>query len=317
MSTYVPCVTRLPRHDPLRPRHRRRPRRVRRDGRRLRGLDGLDPLHRCGTRVTHNGVDYECLQSHTSQPGWEPNVVPALWKQVGGGSGGDTQAPSVPGNLRSTGVTSSSVSLAWNAATDNVGVTGYDVYRGGSLVTTVGGTSYTDTGRAANTGYTYTVRARDASRATSPATATPSPHAPPPAATTPARTRAGCPAPPTSGWAGATRPTRAPSWTRPASSRSPWRSSCPAAAATRHGTASAPSPAAPTSRRSTRSSPRAAASRSPSAAGRATSSARTAPPRRPSPAPCSRSSTRSARPWSTSTSRTTTSSRTTPCRTAS
>ncbi|MFC5817271.1 carbohydrate-binding protein [Nonomuraea harbinensis] len=115
-----------------------------------------------GTRVTHNGVDYECLQSHTSQPGWEPNVVPALWKQVGGGSGGDTQAPSVPGNLRSTGVTSSSVSLAWNASTDNVGVTGYDVYRGGSLVTTVGGTSYTDTGRAANTSYTYTVRARDA-----------------------------------------------------------------------------------------------------------------------------------------------------------
>ncbi|MDA0634796.1 chitinase, partial [Nonomuraea sp. MCN248] len=114
-----------------------------------------------GTRVTHNGVDYECVQSHTSQPGWEPPAVPALWKQVSGGSG-DTQAPSVPGNLRSTGVTSSSVSLAWNAATDNVGVTGYQVYRGGALVTTVSGTSYTDTGRAADTSYTYTVRARDA-----------------------------------------------------------------------------------------------------------------------------------------------------------
>jgi chitodextrinase len=114
-----------------------------------------------GTRVTHNGVDYECLQSHTSQPGWEPNVVPALWKVVSGG-GPDTSAPSVPGNLRSTGVTSSSVSLAWNASTDNVGVTGYNVYRGSTLVTTVSGTSYTDTGRAAATSYTYTVRARDA-----------------------------------------------------------------------------------------------------------------------------------------------------------
>ena len=114
-----------------------------------------------GTRVTHNGVDYECLQSHTSQPGWEPSVVPALWKQVTGG-GGDTSAPTVPGNLRSTGVTTGSVSLAWNAATDNVGVTGYDVYRGGTLVTTVGGTTYTDTGRAPATSYTYTVRARDA-----------------------------------------------------------------------------------------------------------------------------------------------------------
>ncbi|MFI7451521.1 carbohydrate-binding protein [Nonomuraea sp. NPDC049714] len=115
-----------------------------------------------GTRVTHNGVDYECLQSHTSQPGWEPNVVPALWKVVSGGGGPDTSAPSVPGNLRSTGVTATSVSLAWNAATDNVGVTGYNVYRGSTLVTTVSGTSYTDTGRAANTSYTYTVRARDA-----------------------------------------------------------------------------------------------------------------------------------------------------------
>ncbi|WP_049572203.1 carbohydrate-binding protein [Nonomuraea sp. SBT364] len=114
-----------------------------------------------GTRVTHNGADYEAVQSHTSQPGWEPPNVPALWKAATGG-GSDTQAPSVPGNLRSTGVTSTSVSLAWNASTDNVGVSGYDVYRGGTLVTTATGTSFTDTGRTPNTAYTYTVRARDA-----------------------------------------------------------------------------------------------------------------------------------------------------------
>ncbi|MFB4281275.1 carbohydrate-binding protein [Nonomuraea sp. MTCD27] len=114
-----------------------------------------------GAVVTYNGVDYVCLQAHTSQPGWEPPNVPALWK-AGSGGGTDTAAPSVPGNLRSTGVTSSSVSLAWNASTDNVGVTGYNVYRGGTLVTTVTGTTYTDTGRAASTSYTYTVRARDA-----------------------------------------------------------------------------------------------------------------------------------------------------------
>ncbi|MGW4791236.1 carbohydrate-binding protein [Nonomuraea sp. NPDC004297] len=115
-----------------------------------------------GAVVTYNGVDYVCIQAHTSQPGWEPPNVPALWKQGSGGGGSDTTAPSVPGNLRSTGVTSSSVSLAWNASTDNVGVTGYNVYRGGTLVTTATGTSYTDTGRAASTSYTYTVRARDA-----------------------------------------------------------------------------------------------------------------------------------------------------------
>ncbi|MET8988516.1 glycosyl hydrolase family 18 protein, partial [Nonomuraea wenchangensis] len=87
--------------------------------------------------------------------------VPALWK-VSTGGGTDTTAPSVPGNLRSTGVTSTSVSLAWNASTDNVAVTGYEVYRGSTLVTTVTGTTYTDTGLTASTAYTYTVRARDA-----------------------------------------------------------------------------------------------------------------------------------------------------------
>ena len=81
---------------------------------------------------------------------------------VTGGGGGDTTPPTTPGNLRSTGTTSSSVSLAWNASTDNVGVTGYNVYRNGSLVTTVTGTTYTDSGLAASTTYTYRVRARDA-----------------------------------------------------------------------------------------------------------------------------------------------------------
>ncbi|QAA35352.1 hypothetical protein C1I91_19550 [Clostridium manihotivorum] len=32
-----------------------------------------------GTLVTYNGITYICRQSHTSQIGWEPPVVPALW----------------------------------------------------------------------------------------------------------------------------------------------------------------------------------------------------------------------------------------------
>jgi chitinase len=92
----------------------------------------------------------------------------------GGGDGGDdtdTTPPSTPGDLHATGTTSSSVSLAWNAATDNVGVTGYDVYRNGTKVGTPSGTSYTDNGLAASTAYTYTVRARDAAGNVSPASA--------------------------------------------------------------------------------------------------------------------------------------------------
>ncbi|NUT44943.1 MAG: chitinase [Thermoactinospora sp.] len=114
-----------------------------------------------GAAVSYNGVDYTAIQAHTSLPGWEPPNVPALWR-AGGGGGGDTQAPSVPGNLRTTGNSTSSIALAWNASTDNVGVTGYELSRGGTVVATVTGTTYNDTGLAAGTSYSYTVRARDA-----------------------------------------------------------------------------------------------------------------------------------------------------------
>ncbi|MGG4127061.1 glycosyl hydrolase family 18 protein [Paenibacillus illinoisensis] len=74
----------------------------------------------------------------------------------------DTTSPSVPGNARSTGVTASSVTLAWNASTDNVGVTGYNVYNGTNLVTSVTGTTATISGLAPGTSYTFTVKAKDA-----------------------------------------------------------------------------------------------------------------------------------------------------------
>ncbi|GAA4414191.1 cellulase family glycosylhydrolase [Actinokineospora soli] len=78
------------------------------------------------------------------------------------GSGPDTIAPSVPSGLTSGAVTGSSIALSWTASTDNVGVSGYEVYRGTTRVATVASTSYTDTGLTADTAYTYTVRARDA-----------------------------------------------------------------------------------------------------------------------------------------------------------
>jgi hypothetical protein len=80
----------------------------------------------------------------------------------GGGGGSDAQAPSAPGSLRSTGKTSSSVSLAWNASSDNVGVTAYDIYSGSNQVLSVSGTGATVSGLAASTSYTFTVKARDA-----------------------------------------------------------------------------------------------------------------------------------------------------------
>ncbi|GHF93202.1 chitinase [Amycolatopsis bullii] len=73
----------------------------------------------------------------------------------------DTQAPSAPTGVRSTGADSGSVSLAWTASTDNTGVVSYDVYRGSVLATTVTTTSAVVTGLAPSTSYTFTVRARD------------------------------------------------------------------------------------------------------------------------------------------------------------
>ncbi|RJX39979.1 chitinase [Paenibacillus pinisoli] len=84
------------------------------------------------------------------------------YQVINASGGGDSQAPSVPGNLAASDITENSVKLSWNASTDNVGVTGYEVYQGGSLAATVAGTSYTATALTAGTAYTYTVKARDA-----------------------------------------------------------------------------------------------------------------------------------------------------------
>ncbi|MEO7364551.1 MAG: fibronectin type III domain-containing protein [Candidatus Saccharimonadales bacterium] len=75
----------------------------------------------------------------------------------------DTTAPTVPTNLRTTAITDTTISLAWDLASDNVAVTGYDLYRGGSLITTTTGTSFTDSGLATDTAYSYRIRAHDAS----------------------------------------------------------------------------------------------------------------------------------------------------------
>ncbi|MBU7319362.1 fibronectin type III domain-containing protein [Paenibacillus oleatilyticus] len=117
--------------------------------------------YKAGEVVTYAGQTYTCLQPHTSLTGWEPPNVPALWK-AGGSGGTDTQPPTAPSGLKATGKTSNSVTLAWNASTDNVGVTGYDVYNGSAVAASVTGTTATIGGLSANTAYTFTVKAKDA-----------------------------------------------------------------------------------------------------------------------------------------------------------
>ena len=86
-----------------------------------------------------------------------PEYVQAIWNPTA-----DSQAPTAPTSLAVTASTSNSVSLSWVASTDNIGVTGYDVYMNNTLKTTVTGLSTTITGLTASTAYSFYVKAKDA-----------------------------------------------------------------------------------------------------------------------------------------------------------
>ena len=74
----------------------------------------------------------------------------------------DPTPPTIPTNLTATAVPASQINLSWTASTDNVAVTGYKVYRDGSLLTILGiVTTYQDSGLTPSTLYTYTVSALD------------------------------------------------------------------------------------------------------------------------------------------------------------
>jgi chitodextrinase len=82
----------------------------------------------------------------------------------------DTTAPTAPTDVTASAETDSSISLSWTAATDNVGVTGYEVLRNGTEVQpSTTGTTFTDTGLKPETSYSYTVIAYDAAGNDSPA----------------------------------------------------------------------------------------------------------------------------------------------------
>ncbi|MGV9002958.1 GEVED domain-containing protein [Flavobacterium sp.] len=74
----------------------------------------------------------------------------------------DTQVPTAPTSLAASGTTQTTTTLSWNASSDNVGVTGYDIYQGATLLGNVAVTSANITGLTAATAYTFSVKAKDA-----------------------------------------------------------------------------------------------------------------------------------------------------------
>lgn len=74
----------------------------------------------------------------------------------------DTTPPSAPTSLAASGTTGITTNLTWTASTDNVAVTGYDIYQGTTLKGSSTTTSYNVTGLTALTTYSFTVKAKDA-----------------------------------------------------------------------------------------------------------------------------------------------------------
>jgi|GEM_PF-4879532 len=106
--------------------------------------------------ATDSSLSSGKIAIYSTGAGWWDDVL------VSDITGSDTQAPTVPAGLAATAVSSSQIDLSWTASTDNVAVTGYDVYRGSTLVGSVAATSFSDTGLSPSTSYSYTVMAKDA-----------------------------------------------------------------------------------------------------------------------------------------------------------
>ncbi|HEX6689017.1 MAG TPA: CHAP domain-containing protein [Solirubrobacterales bacterium] len=92
-------------------------------------------------------------------PKSEPKPEPA---PSSGGSTADKSAPTTPTSPTASAPTTSTITLSWGKATDNVGVAGYSLYRNGTRITNSGSTSYKFSGLSCGTSYKLGVDAYDA-----------------------------------------------------------------------------------------------------------------------------------------------------------
>ncbi|HET6210864.1 MAG TPA: DNRLRE domain-containing protein [Jatrophihabitans sp.] len=106
------------------------------------------------------GASYT-VRAHDLARNQSPDSAPASV-----GSGSDTNPPTVPTGVTATATGATSIRVDWTASSDNVGVTGYQIFRdgAGAPLTTVAGTvtSYVDNTVLAQSTHSYTVQATDA-----------------------------------------------------------------------------------------------------------------------------------------------------------
>lgn len=121
----------------------------------------VEALMKEGTGSDNLSVGWAKPGQSTSSPS---EVIPGTYLSVNSNTSTDSQPPTAPTNLAATYITNTSFELSWSPSTDNVGVTGYDVYRDGVKINSSNliSTAYSVTGLLANTAYTMTVVAKDA-----------------------------------------------------------------------------------------------------------------------------------------------------------
>ncbi len=122
-------------------------------------VEKIDAVLAAGTytiTVTHKGALTNGSQDFSLVVnGVNANAVP------------DNEVPSTPANLTASNTTSSSTDLSWIASTDNIGVSAYEIFQNGTSIGTSPTNSFSVTGLTAETSYSFTVNAKDATGNTS------------------------------------------------------------------------------------------------------------------------------------------------------
>jgi endonuclease I len=106
--------------------------------------------------IDRNNNIYYHHQSNRNPFVDHPEWVAQIWNP-----NPDTENPTAPTNLVASNPTDNTIDLTWNASTDNIGVTSYDIYVDGSDLYNTSATSFTVPGLSPDTNYCFTVKAKD------------------------------------------------------------------------------------------------------------------------------------------------------------
>jgi len=122
-------------------------------------------LHRTYFSYAENNLDNQFFYEPTIYElnGQEPSIQDMLNGADGSVTTTDIEQPTEPTSFVSTNITETTTDFNWTASTDNVGVTGYKIYKNGVLEITLGSvTTYQATGLSSGATYQFTVSALDA-----------------------------------------------------------------------------------------------------------------------------------------------------------